>query len=130
MNQRPKASVVIFAKSVPNLASFYQAVADMVVDHAEKDYVVLELAELQVVIHSIPKAISDQIDLTVPPKLRDETPIKICLPVSSIEQARTRTSALGGGVEPRDKEWEARGFRACDAFDPEGNVFQVRESAA
>ena len=39
-------------------------------------------------------------------------------------------AVLGGEVWPVDREWEAasRGFRACDGRDPEGNVFQVRES--
>ena len=35
---------------------------------------------------------------------------------------------LGGRVKPVHDEWEARGFRACDGHDPEGNVIQVRES--
>jgi hypothetical protein len=33
-------------------------------------------------------------------------------------------------VHATEKEWSARGFRACDGYDPEGNVFQVREKAA
>lgn len=33
-------------------------------------------------------------------------------------------------VPRTSKEWEARGFRACDGRDPEGNVLQVREAAA
>jgi hypothetical protein len=28
-----------------------------------------------------------------------------------------------------DKEWSARGFRACETVDPEGNVIQFREDA-
>ncbi len=46
-----------------------------------------------------------------------------------IEDARKQAAALGGQVGPKAREWQARGFRACDGFDPEGNVFQVRETA-
>jgi len=37
-------------------------------------------------------------------------------------------SALGGTMEPRDKEWSFNGVSVCDAVDPEGNVIQFRES--
>jgi predicted enzyme related to lactoylglutathione lyase len=127
MNTRPKPSVVIFAKSVPKLADFYRAIAEMTVVHHDKDHVVLDQEGFQVVIHGIPKAISAQIHIAEPPQVREETPIKICLPVASIGNARTKAAELGGNVKPKGKEWEGRGFRACDGYDPEGNVFQVRE---
>ena len=47
----------------------------------------------------------------------------------TIEAARQKAATLGGQVAAKAQEWSARGFRACDAYDPEGNVFQVRESA-
>jgi predicted enzyme related to lactoylglutathione lyase len=130
MKIRPKPSVVIFAKSVPKLAHFYQEVAEMTVAHQDKDHIVLDQEGFQVVIHGIPKTIATQIQITEPPEVREETPIKLCVPVSSIDHARTKATELGGNVGPKSKEWEARGFRACDGYDPEGNVFQVRESAA
>lgn len=130
MHTRPKPSVVIFAKSVLKLATFYQEVATMTVVHQDKDHIVLDQADFQVVIHGIPKAISARIHIAEPPQVREETPIKVCLPVAGIDHARTKAAELGGHVGPKTKEWEARGFRACDGYDPEGNVFQVRECAA
>lgn len=130
MKTRPKPSVVIFAKNVIKLAHFYQQVAEMAMLHQDKDHVVLDQDDFQVVIHGIPKKISAQIQITEPPQVREETPIKLCVPVTSIDNARTKATELGGKVGPKGKEWEARGFRACDGYDPEGNVFQVRESAA
>lgn len=102
----------------------------MTVVHQDKDYVVLDQEGFQVVIHGIPKKIAAQIQITDPPQVREETPIKLCVPVTSIDHARTRATEFGGEVGPKGKEWEARGFRACDGYDPEGNVFQARESAA
>jgi predicted enzyme related to lactoylglutathione lyase len=130
MNARPKPSAVVFAKSVSKLARFYQEVAEMTEVHKDKDHVVLDDEGFQVVIHGVPRKIAATIQLTEPPQVREGTPIKLCLPVVSIEQARIKAEALGGRVGPKAREWEARGFRACDGSDPEGNVFQVRESAA
>ena len=130
MNYRPKPSAVVFAKSVATLARFYCEVAEMVEVHKDKDHVVLDEQGFQLVIHGIPKKIAALINISAPPEVREDTPIKVCLPVSSIERARLKAAELGGQVGAKGKEWVARGFRACDGWDPEGNVFQVRESAA
>lgn len=44
-----------------------------------------------------------------------------------IAAARSLAAANGGAIKSPQHEWEARGFRACDGYDPEGNVIQVRE---
>lgn len=129
MNTKPKPSAVIFAKDIATLARFYADVVEMAEAYRDKDHIVLDADAFQLVIHGIPKKVAEQVQITVPPQVRENTPIKVCLPVQTIEQARVRAAALGGQVGPRAKEWVARGFRACDGFDPEGNVFQVRESA-
>jgi predicted enzyme related to lactoylglutathione lyase len=127
---RPKPGVVVFAKDMALLAHFYGEVMDMAEVHRDNDHVVLDDGGFQLVIHGIPKEIAAQILITTPPEVREDTPIKICLPVRSIERARKKAAPLGGKVGAKDKEWEARGFRACDGYDPEGNVFQVRAGAA
>jgi hypothetical protein len=63
------------------------------------------------------------------PALREDSYWKLALPVASIAAARTIASLLGGGLKSPEQEWEARGFRACDGYDPEGNVIQVREGS-
>ena len=130
MNARPKPSAVIFAKDIDLMARFYREVAGMVEVHRDKGHIVLNEEGVQIVVHGIPKAIAETFEISKPPVIREATPIKICLPVTSIEYARSRAAELGGGIGPKSKEWTARGFTACDGFDPEGNVFQVRESAA
>jgi hypothetical protein len=37
--------------------------------------------------------------------------------------------ALGGRLSPAAEEWRGRGFRACEAIDPDGNPIQFREDA-
>lgn len=130
MSTQPKPSAVIFAKDIAMLARFYAEVVEMTQAYSDKDHIVLDADAFQLVIHGIPKKVAAQVQISVPPQVRENTPIKICLPVDSIEQARLRAAALGGQVGAKGKEWEARGFRACDGFDPEGNVFQVREGMA
>ena len=130
MNIRPKPSAVIFAKDIDVLARFYQDVAEMTEVLRDQNHVVLNEEGFQIVVHGIPKQIAATIEIDSPPEVREEMPIKICLPVTSIDHARTRAAALGGRIGPKTKEWSARGFRACDGYDPEGNVFQVRESAS
>ena len=40
----------------------------------------------------------------------------------------THGAELGGSLEPVEKEWSWRGFRASEAVDPDGNVIQFREA--
>lgn len=128
MSTRPKPSAVVFAKDVAGMARFYGHVAGMEEVHGDKGHVVLDGGHFQLVIHGIPAHIADSIEITRPPQIRDAMPIKICLPVDDIDEARTRAAQLGGHIRAKAKEWQARGFTACDGHDPEGNVFQVRES--
>ncbi len=69
-----------------------QAVADMTEVLRDKDHVVLDAAGFQPVIHGVPKAIAAQINISKPAQIREDTPIKLCLPVASIDGAR-RTQA-------------------------------------
>lgn len=130
MSTKPKPSAVVFAKDVAKLARFYGDVAGLEKVHSDSDHVVLDGGHFQLVVHGIPKKVADRIEITEPPRIRDATPIKICLPVRSIKKARTQAAGLGGRVGAKEKEWQARGFTACDGHDPEGNVFQVREMCA
>jgi predicted enzyme related to lactoylglutathione lyase len=130
MSKRPKPSTVVFAKDIEALARFYREVADMVEVHQDSDHIVLNDEGFQIVVHGIPPEIAASIAITVPPAIRDATPIKFCLPVPSLDAARAKAAALGGQIGPKANEWAARGFRACDGHDPEGNVFQARECAA
>jgi len=129
MPSLPAPSAVLFVANVPNMTRFYRTVASMALLHEDKGHAILELQGFQLVIH----ALRGEPDLPaaggqVP--ARQDAHVKVCLPVASIAAARSSAGSLGGAVYPPAKEWEARGFRACDGTDPEGNVFQVRQNAA
>jgi len=130
MLSMPKPGAVIFAKNAENIADFYEQLFGLMVKHREQDKVVLESESFILVIHAIPSHIAENIHIKSPPKKREDTPIKLFLPVVSISDARITASSLGGGLLSADAEWSMAGFRACDGYDPEGNVFQVRESVS
>lgn len=127
MPNAAQAGAVIFAKDLQRVAAFYETLLGLTAVHSESDHIVLASAPIELVIHAIPKAIADSFEITVPPERRSETAIKLYFPVASIAEARARAAALGGELNSPEGEWTARGFRACDGHDPEGNVLQLRE---
>ena len=130
MSRLPKPSAVLFVANVPNMTAFYRTLASMALLHDAAGHAILEIDGFQLVIHALrgaPDAAAAPVG-KVP--AREDTYIKLCFPVESIAAARSRAAALGGTIQPASSEWEARGFRACDGCDPEGNVFQVRQTAA
>jgi hypothetical protein len=124
-----KAGAVLFAKDLPRIARFYAELVPMAVALSESDLIVLESNQVQLVVHPIPKRIARSIKITSPPARRMDIAIKLFFPVASLAEARAKALDLGGELDPPGKEFEARGFRACDGHDPEGNVVQFREIA-
>jgi predicted enzyme related to lactoylglutathione lyase len=120
-NIRPGA--VIFTGDLKRLAKFYEAVTGLAVRFADDGITVLGSDTFELVIHSLPgePAVND------PPAARQDTYIKPFFPVASLSETRERAAALGGKLRPENEEWAARGFRACEAIDPDGNVIQFRE---
>ena len=127
MPLKPKPGAVVFAKDPARVARFYEEIAGLSVVQVENGHVILESEDIQLVVHAIPKRVADTITIANPPELREERAIKLFFPVESLAEARDKALALGGGLSPDKKEFEARGFRACDGYDPEGNVVQFRE---
>lgn len=125
----PKHGAVLFAKDLPRVAAFYRELVGMTQTVSENRLIVLESDTYQLVIHGIPKNIANRIEITTPPLRRADMPTKLVFPVTSLAAARTAAGALGGEVDAVSAQFSARGFIACDGFDPEGNVVQFREAA-
>lgn len=118
-------AAVIFTDRVALLAAFYGGVAGLPVLHADADHVVLGDHCVQLTVHAIPGANSGGDTQAYP--IREDSAIKLCLPVPDLALARIAAGRLGGALWPVEREWTARGFRACDGRDPDGNVFQLRQ---
>ncbi len=115
--------VVIFTGDKQNLARFYEGVAGLSVRFSDSQISVLGSDAFELVIHTLPH----EPPVGDPPPLREDVYLKPFFPVPSLSDARERAAALGGQLRPPDEEWEARGFIACEAMDPDGNVIQFRE---
>src|SRR5215472_15151359 len=87
---------VIYAKDYLELAKFYEQVAGLIQREADKDYILLDAPSFQLVILQIPNRLAASLTSDKPPRKRENTPIKLILNVSSIENARQAAKLLGG----------------------------------
>ena len=119
---------VLYAKDLDRLVAFYSTVAGIEPRSVEKGFAVLGSAPSQLVIVRIPKRIADTIDITTPVEPREDTALKLVFGVEDIGRARVRAAELGGAVNAVDREWQFDGDTVCDGHDPEGNIFQLRQT--
>ena len=120
-NIRP--GTVIFTGDHRRLAKFYEAMTGLAVRFEDDNITVLGSENFELVIHSLPA----EPEVSEPPIVREDGYIKPFFPVASLSKARETAADLGGQLRSETEEWEARGFRACEAIDPDGNVIQFRE---
>lgn len=123
-----RAGLFIYAKDLERLAAFYESVAGMARLHQTDELAVLESSDIQLLIHRIPPDIAAGITIKSPPERREDTALKFFFTVRSLAEARGLASRFGGEVF--NENWAGPGFVVCNACDPEGNIFQVRENAA
>ncbi|MCW1984285.1 putative enzyme related to lactoylglutathione lyase [Xanthomonas arboricola] len=128
MSGPAKAGLFIYANDLSRLSAFYESLLGMSRVHTGPDLVVLRSADIQLTLHAIPAEIAASISISSPPEKREDAALKFFFTVPSIAEAAAKAAALGGEVLP--EQWQGPGFRVCNAVDPEGNIFQVRESAA
>jgi predicted enzyme related to lactoylglutathione lyase len=127
MSQTGLIGAVLYARDLERLAEFYA-----VLTGAEKtihdDYGVVGATPSQFVLVRIPARIAATVEIASPPEPREGTPVKLVFAVDDISRAREQAAALGGAVKPAGNEWDFEGTRVCDGHDPEGNIFQLRQS--
>jgi len=121
--------MVIYAKDIERLGRFYSELADLPIVQRERDFAVLESPACQLVVVAMPADIARGIVIAAPPVRRENTAIKPCFAVTELAAARQAADRLGGGLDDMKREWVFRGYRVCDGYDPEGNVFQLRSPA-
>jgi predicted enzyme related to lactoylglutathione lyase len=120
-----RAGGFVYALDLERMTRFYEAMFGMQRLHDDAEHVVLQSADLQLVVHAIPARYAAQITLSQPPEPREDQALKLFFSVSSLAQARSVAAAHGGSVDARI--WQGPGFDAANAIDPEGNILQVRE---
>jgi predicted enzyme related to lactoylglutathione lyase len=122
-----QSGLFIYAKDLNRLSGFYESLLGMRRVHASEDLVVLDADAIQLIVHAIPPHIAATIHIASPPEHREDTALKFFFTVPSIASARQVAAGLGGEVLA--EQWQGPGFRACNACDPEGNIFQLRENS-
>ena len=125
MSGPARAGLFVYAKDVERLSAFYVEMLGMTRAHATPHMTVLRSPDLQLVVHAMPPERAAQVTITAPPVPRDDAAIKFFHAVPSLAQATEAATALGGAVWP--EQYHGPGFIVCNAVDPEGNIFQVRE---
>lgn len=120
-----RAGALIYAKDPGLLTHFYRTLLQMVVCSQDEQLVVLENSDIQLLIHAIPEPYVGQVVIKRPPELREEGAIKLFFTVSSLAWAEAKAADLGGGL--LSQQWTGPGFVVRNAFDPEGNILQLRE---
>jgi hypothetical protein len=119
--------VVIFAKNKKKVSAFYRRTLDLVAIEEAPSHDVLRGHGLEVVVHAIPRKIAAQIQVTQPPQVREDIPIKPTFVVDSLDAVRVAAHATGGFLKPKEGAWYFRGATVLDGHDPEGNVVQFKQ---
>ncbi|WP_455205902.1 VOC family protein [Kaarinaea lacus] len=125
MSGPARAGLFVYAKDSERLARFYESVAGMSRIHKTDELIVLQSQDIQLLVHKMPEQIAKDIVISTPPEKRENTALKFFFTVPNLTEARSIASSLGGEIF--NENWSGPGFIVCNAIDPEGNVFQVRE---
>ena len=115
--------IVLWADKFDETAEFYRLLLNAEFKHASNEFVTIVGAQNEVLLHAVPAQWAS--DISVPPALREESPLKPCFEVVSIARARDAVSATNGLILGADREQTHGIMTYCDGNDPEGNVIQV-----
>ncbi|MGH1408012.1 MAG: glyoxalase/bleomycin resistance/dioxygenase family protein [Aeromonas sp.] len=120
-----RAGALIYAREPGLLSHFYRTLLQMEIRSQSEQLIVLENGDIQLLVHVIPEPYIGQVVVTTPPALREQGAIKLFFTVPSLAWAEAKAADLGGGLLPQ--QWSGPGFVVRNAFDPEGNILQLRE---
>jgi len=119
------ARVIIFAKDMAKMASFYGSVLGLPrveTPDDSADFISFDAGALQLALHRIPEEYARGIEITDPPMARENAVIKVVFGAVNVNQTRGELESRGATLGP------VRQFGAlhlCDGTDPEGNIFQL-----
>lgn len=123
-----RAGALIYALDLNRLSVFYQQLMGMRVVHADADHHIIASDDMQLILHAIPPHIATTIQLTSPPEPREDQSIKLFFTVPNLHESEKLAKQFGGALF--GTEYSGPGFKVRNGYDPEGNIFHLRESAA
>ena len=126
-SQSGQAGLVVFAKSVKKLSTFYVRTLGLEVLESARSHQLLRGHGYEVVVHAIPAKIAREIPIAKPPVLREDSAIKPSFVVPDLQALRLAVVATGGWLKPEEMAWTIRGHKVLDGCDPEGNILQFKQ---
>lgn len=121
---------MVYAREIQRVAEFYRRTLALATLEEEAHFILLGDAHVEVAIVSPPASLAASISIDVPPRQREDTPIKCSYRVDDLERVRREAMATGGGLQPAAAAWRWRGHLYLDGHDPEGNIVQFRQRDA
>jgi predicted enzyme related to lactoylglutathione lyase len=117
-------SAILYVKDLERMKRFYgEMLGAKPSNQSWTDaWATFETGSARFSLHAVPAEIAKRIEIQSPPTPREEDPVKLIFEVKDVELERARLESLG--VQILRRPWQKPG-EACDAVDPEGNVFQI-----
>jgi catechol 2,3-dioxygenase-like lactoylglutathione lyase family enzyme len=114
-------TAVLFAKDIQRMADFYHEGLGLPVVAAPMapGWIEFDAGAVRLALHAIPPRDARKIEITNPPRAREETPIKLLFEVDDMNEVRRRLVSYGATM------FEQKSSGVCDGLDPEGNVFSL-----
>jgi predicted enzyme related to lactoylglutathione lyase len=121
-------SALLYVKDLKRMRKFYgEILGAQPTNHELTDvWATFETGGCNLILHAVPAEIANSIKIDSPPTPREEDPLKLIFEVTDVESERARIESLGARTIRRP--WQ-KPREACDAVDPEGNIFQVCSAA-
>ena len=114
---------MIYVKDLPRMAMFYgETLGFKRVDDGRFDsWVEFDAGGARFALHAIPAEIARHIEISSPPRARENDPVKLFFEVEDVEAERARLASLG--ITMVQRPWGS-----WDGIDPEGNIFGLVDS--
>lgn len=115
---------MVYVKDLPRMRAFYSEMLGVkpINETWTDSWTEFDAGGVRFSLHAIPPEIASQIDITSPPRVRGQNPVKLIFEVDDVESERARLEMLG--ITMVQRPWGA-----WDGIDPEGNVFGVRSAS-
>lgn len=115
------ATAIVLAKDMERMVEFYHVALGLPLIDAPMapGWIELDAGGVRLALHALPPREARKIEITNPPRAREESPMKLVFEVDDIDSTRRRLVQSGATM------FEPKAFGVCDGLDPEGNVFSL-----
>ena len=115
---------MLYVKDFLTMKEFYQRMLGTPPVNTEwtDTWVLFDVGGARFALHAIPPEYARNIQISSPPKARENDPLKLIFAVDSVLAERNRLEAMG--ITMLQRPWQEP-TEACEGVDPEGNIFQI-----